>query len=275
MISKIKIYLILVISLFYISTGLSAQQQFVFESDQLNKKDTVLVFTPHEYDSLSNRKFPAIYLLHGWSGNHKYWNDIIGCQDYANKYEIIIICPDGLYDSWYINSPVSGENKFENFFFNEMVPFISENFKIAENDIYITGLSMGGHGALYLFENNTTYFNGAGSLSGLLELTQWENHYGISRILGLKDSVGDTQILKEYSVSGSIDNLNSINKKIIISCGTEDPFHEINKQFVELCKRKSIDVDFIEKSGGHNSTYWRSAIDDHFLFFLNKEDDNN
>ena len=127
---------------------------------------------------------------------------------------------------------------------------------------------MGGHGALYLFEMNPHYFRSSGSLSGLLDLTNWSNHYGISRILDLPNSENKDKILWNYSVVGNADKLKSTNKKIIVSCGTEDAFLTNNKYFVEYCKEIGIDVEFIRGRGNHNADYWRSAIVDHFEFFF-------
>jgi len=244
----------------------SAQTQLVLQSEYLNKPDTVWVFTPENTEI--NKALPIVYLLHGWSGNYHHWDDLIDCQLYSNKYNTIIVCPDGLYDSRYIDSPVKTENKFESFFTQDLVPLISEKYNIDNDSIFITGLSMGGHGALYLFEMNPEYFSSAGSLSGLLDLTNWQKYYGISRILGLSGSENSDEILRSYSVVGNVDKITSSNKKIIVSCGTEDPFLNINRKFVDLCKSNGMEVIYKESPGGHNSTYWRSTIDDHFEFFF-------
>jgi S-formylglutathione hydrolase FrmB len=205
--------------------------------------------------------------LHGWSGTCHQWNDIIDCQEYADDYGFVIICPDGLYDLWYINSPVPEENQFESFFVSDLLPFISGNFRIQQQNIFITGLSMGGHGALYLFAKHPGFFKSAGSLSGLLQLNDWRHHFGIDRVLGLEGKGNDNNLLSLYSVAGNIDRIQSARKKIIVSCGTEDPFYTINTHFVAECKRHDIDVRFVKSAGGHTATYWASAIGQHFDFF--------
>lgn len=246
---------------------LFSQNQYVFESENLLKSDTVLVFTPENYSENNDINYPLVYLLHGWSGNYHQWDDIIDCQSYANKYGFIIVCPDGLYDSWYLNSPDKNENQYEDFFVDELWPFINNKFKVENDEIFITGLSMGGHGALYLFENHPSFFKSAGSLSGLLDLNLWQNEYGISRVLELNNSDDDIRKLWNYSVAGNIYKIKSSKKTIIMSCGTEDPFYKINTDFVEECNKNGIEITFIEKSGGHNSDFWGSSIDKHFKFF--------
>lgn len=126
---------------------------------------------------------------------------------------------------------------------------------------------MGGHGALYLYEKLSDYFNSAGSLSGLLDLSSWSDHYGISRVLGLDISDNDQYILSEFSVVNNLDNISDNNKQIIVSCGTEDPFHDINTEFIKVCNSEGIQNIFLESGGGHNADYWKSNIGDQFDFF--------
>ena len=262
-----KRYFLLAIFISGYCVQLFSQQQFVLQSENLPKADTIWVFTPADYVENINQNFPAIYLLHGWSGDYHQWDDIIDCQKYADKYGFIIICPDGLYDSWYINSPAKKEMQFESFFISDLAPFISDKFQTQQQNIFITGLSMGGHGALYLFAMYPAYFKSAGSLSGLLKLNSWDSHYGIDRILGLEKTESDNKLLSDYSVAGNIDKIKSANKKIVVSCGTEDPFYTINTNFNDACKRNNIDILFIKSTGGHTSAYWTLAIGEHFDFF--------
>lgn len=246
---------------------LASQDQLVLESGYLNQPDTVWVFTPASYQTSPHDSFAVVYLLHGWSGYHQYWDEIIGCQSYADKYGFIIVCPDGFYDSWYLNSPVATEDQYEDFFVKELIPLINKRFRTQEDHVFITGLSMGGHGALYLYAQHSNLFMSAGSLSGLLRLSAWRDQFGISRILGLDKTRDDEQVLWDYSVAGKTDQLKSAGKEIILSCGTEDPFYGINVNFTDACRRNNIPFQFIVGPGGHDSTYWHSAIDGHLIFF--------
>jgi len=249
----------------FIAIQCPAQDQYILHSDFLNQPDTIWVFSPENQNPEAS--FPLLYLLHGWSGYYHHWDDMIDCQDYANRYGFIVVCPDGLHDSWYLDSPVAGENQYEQFFEKDLIPFINDHYSVQEKNIFISGLSMGGHGALYLFLKNPDYFKGAGSLSGLLDLHGWGNQYGIDRVLGISDTTDINSILNKYSVSENFDQLAKANKPLIISCGTEDPFYEINVNFVEKGKTNQLDIRFIESPGGHNSAFWSSAVKAHFEFF--------
>jgi len=264
-----KILLSLVIFTALIS-GLSARKQYVLTSKHISKADTIWVFTPSDYTAIPAKSYPLIYLLHGWSGSYHQWNDIMDCQKYADKYGFIIVCPDGLYDSWYINSPAIKESQYADFFFMDLFPFINKTFRVDSTNIFITGLSMGGHGALYLFEQRPELFRSAGSLSGVLDLTNSRNDYRISDYLGLKKDASDETTLKAYSVVGNIEKIATAGKEIIFSCGVADPFYKVNNEFRVKCDEDKIAATFISNPGTHNYTYWKSNIGSHFEFFKNK-----
>ena len=145
-----------------------AQDQLVYQSRNLPRADTTWVFKPKNYQQ--KEKLPVIFLLHGYSGNYKQWHNIMDAQKYADEYGFIIVCPDGLFSSWYINSPVKKDWQYENFFFQELYPDIQKKYKADPNKVFISGLSMGGHGALYLFIQHQELFAGAGSTSGGIKL---------------------------------------------------------------------------------------------------------
>ena len=67
-----------------------------------------LVFKPDKYNSGEN--YPLLFMLHGHSGDYTQWSEIVDLQKYTNKYSFIIVCPDGNYDSWYIDSPILKES---------------------------------------------------------------------------------------------------------------------------------------------------------------------
>jgi len=264
-----KIFLSLVVFVALIS-GLSAQKQYILTSQHISKADTVWVFTPAGYANNPAKSYPLIYLLHGWSGSYHQWNDIMDCQKYADQYGFIIVCPDGLYDSWYINSPAIKESQYADFFFKDLFPFISKTYRTDSKNVFITGLSMGGHGALYLFEQKPALFRSAGSISGVLDLTNSRKDYRISEYLGLKKDASDEKILKAYSVFGNIEKIAASGKEIIFSCGVADPFYKVNNEFRIKCDVDKIAATYISNPGAHNYPYWKSNIGSHFEFFRNR-----
>lgn len=252
---------------FSINCAVPAQVQHILKSANLEKNDTVWVFTPSDYHTNNSTNYPIIFMMHGWSGNYHQWNDIMDCQSYADKYSYIVVCPDGLYDTWYMNSPALENSQYFDFFFEELVPKIFKEYKIDRNNVFITGLSMGGHGALYLFAQKPELFKSAGSISGVLDLSESSDEYGIKTHMGLTHNEKDKAILMKYSVIGNIDKIAKTEKEIVFSCGTDDQFYEINNEFRKKCDEVDIKAVYISAPGGHNYEYWKDAIKYQFLFF--------
>jgi S-formylglutathione hydrolase FrmB len=260
-----------IILIFFLAFQLSvkAYKQHVLTSKNIAKADTVWVFTPSTYDENPAKKYPMVYLLHGWSGNYHQWNDIMDCQAYSDRYGFILVCPDGLYDSWYINSPAKEQSQFATFFFSDLMPFVEKNYRQDPENIFITGLSMGGHGALYLFASKPELFRSAGSLSGVLDLTDWLDSYSIKDYLGITGKKTGSDRLKAFSVTGNIKSIAESGKEIIISCGSADEFLGINNDFKTKCDDAKIKATYITGPGKHDYSYWESAIGYQFIFFEN------
>lgn len=233
----------------------------------LPSADTVLIFKPLNYDSSQN--IPLVILLHGYGGNYKQWNDIIELQELSNRYNFLIACPNGFIDSWYINNPNRPKIQFEDFFWKDFIPYLKEKFKVDSNNIFISGLSMGGHGAMTLFLKNPQFFKSAASTSGILDLTYFPNR------CSLNEGIGPYQDYREIWGSNSainlLKNLTNSNKTILFDCGTEDFAYPVNLNFANECKRLDINYKFIAPHGDHNRIHWAKMLPIHLGFFFNQK----
>lgn len=257
-------------TIFFLATAnviLPAQKQHILKSVHIPVPDTVWVFTPSEYESHPSDRYPLVYLLHGWQGSYHQWNDIIDCQGLADRFGFIIVCPDGLIDSWYINSPAVKQSQYADFFFRDLMPFIAATYRTDAENLFITGLSMGGHGALYLFAQKADFFRSAGSLSGVLDLSFCWNEYSINDYLGIHSKKSGIKALNAYSVKGNINKIAGSGREIIITCGSSDRFYALNNQFKQACDENKIKATYIISPGGHDYVYWKSAVGYHFDFF--------
>lgn len=240
-----------------------AQEQLIYKSKNLAKPDTTWVFKPQNYQQ--KEKLPVLFLLHGYSGNYKQWNKIMDAQKYANDYGMIIVCPDGLFSSWYINSPVKENMQFETFFFDELLPDIKSKFKMDANNVFISGLSMGGHGALYLFIKHPELFKSAGSTSGGIQLSDGFGKYGLGEILGNPPVSSD--LWQKYSVTTLIDQLKGNKKPFIFDCGSDDFFYKSNNALKQKCDELKLNATYISQPGAHNAAYWAKSIKQQVEFF--------
>ena len=69
-------------------------------SSSMRKTVRAVVVTPFSYSTKSG-PLPVVYLLHGWSGNYAGWlTDAPHLVDMVDENNLILVCPDGGYDSW-------------------------------------------------------------------------------------------------------------------------------------------------------------------------------
>lgn len=254
---------LLFLILFTASLTVVAQDQLIYESKNLAKPDTVWVFKPQSYNQ--NQQLPLIYLLHGYSGNYKQWHGIMNAQKYADDYGFIIVCPDGLYNSWYLNSPVKVNSQYENFFFDELFPDIKRRYNVDEQKVFISGLSMGGHGALHLFITQPALFASAGSTSGGVKLNDSFGKYGLGDLLG--NPAKQDSIWTKFSVIDNIEKLKALNKPFIFDCGAGDFFYQANNALKQKCDQLKLNATYISQPGAHNRTYWAKSIKQQFDYF--------
>jgi S-formylglutathione hydrolase FrmB len=204
-------------------------------------------------------------MLHGWSGHSTKWNEVVNLDSVAKKDGFIIACPDAFYDSWYIDSPVKKNSQIEKFFFEKLIPELFEKYNIDKHNIFITGISMGGHGAIYYFLKHPDFFKSAGSTSGILDITQFPDNWSLPQVLGPYTS--NKEIWQNNSDIYLLKNLKEKNKKILVDCGTEDFAFNVNRAFTDSCNAAGIPVEFITSPGTHSLDYWRRSILYHFKFF--------
>ena len=93
-------------------------------------------------------------------------------QNLADQYNLIIVTPEGETLSGYLDSPVQKDNQFETYITKEVIEKIDNTYRTIRDrkGRVITGLSMGGHGALYLSARHPDLYCAAGSMSGALDL---------------------------------------------------------------------------------------------------------
>ncbi len=224
-----------------------------------------IVVTPDENGGQS--AFPVVYLLHGYSGNYRNWSDKTDLAAASDRFQVIIICPEGGYDSWYLDSPVNPKSQYESWIIRDLIPWIDAHYRTNASRDYraITGLSMGGHGALYLAIRHPDLFSAAGSMSGVMDLSFSSNRYGIVDKLGPIEKYPDRW--KNNSIVGMVDQIKPDLLHLFIDCGVDDRFIGLNRTLHEALLSREIPHEYIERPGGHSWDFWTHALDYHLLFF--------
>lgn len=235
-------------------------------SQSMNKSIEAVIVTPDSYDN--KKSYPVFYLLHGYSGNAKSWvRDMPSTKALADKHQFIIVCPDGGFSSWYYDSPIDSAVKYETYVAKELTAWVDKNYKtVAKREgRAISGLSMGGHGGLYLGFRNQDVYGACGSMSGGLDIRPFPNNWDISKRLGTQAQQPENWEI--YSVINLLHLLTPKSMKIIIDCGTEDFFYDVNVRLHNELAYRNIPHDFISRPGGHNGSYWDNAVKYQALFF--------
>lgn len=262
----------ILIVLWTANLSLHAQEQWILNSEYLSKPDTVLVFKPNTYDE--SRKYPLVYLLHGYSENYRQWSQTTDLQRLSDQYGMIIVTPDG-FVSWYINSPYDSASLMEDFFFKDLVPKVHRSISIDDRNIFISGLSMGGYGALRYFTLYNSYFNAAGSTSGglivdfgilkkvsLLFFNSTRVTDDLTRLLG--DHLANNW--HQYSITDLLKTYKT-RKPFFIDCGTDDVLYPATIAVKALADSLDLPVTFLSQPGDHNTRYWSRSIEQHFIYF--------
>jgi S-formylglutathione hydrolase FrmB len=237
------------------------------QSNTLKKETKVLVISP---TNSANKKesYPVVYLLHGYGGDYKQWNNVAPQLQYqADLHKIIFVCPDGGKGSWYFDSPIDSTIRYESYITKELVPYIDLHFstQAKASSRAITGLSMGGHGAMYLAIRHGDLFGAAGSSSGGVDFTPFPKKWDISKALG--DYLLNKERWQQNTVLYQVNTLKNDQLAIIIDCGVDDFFIDVNRSLHQRLLELKINHEYTERPGGHTSTYWKENIDFQILFF--------
>lgn len=238
-------------------------------SPSMNKQIPALIVTPDNYHA--SKPLPVVYLLHGYSGSalDGWIKKEPEVELFADIYQMILVVPDGGFSSWYFDSPVDKSFCYETYITRELIPFVDENYStIAQREgRAITGLSMGGHGALYLSVRHQDLFGAAGSMSGGVDIRPFPDNWDIAKRLGKYSEHPENW--EKNTVINLADSLQPNSLALIIDCGTEDFFYQVNCQLHEKLLKHQIPHDFISRPGKHNWPYWLNAIQYQMLFFKN------
>lgn len=231
-----------------------------------------VVVTPDSYRN-KERRFPTVYLLHGYSGAYNNWiNRVPQLKQYADDYQLIIVCPDAAFSSWYFDSPVDTTMKFETYIAREVPAFIEARYRTIPDRRAraITGLSMGGHGGLFLGFRHARYFGACGSMSGALVIDYITRNYDMQKRLG--DTVTNRHYYRDLSIMKEMETYPKDSVAIIIDCGTEDFIIQMSRMAHQKMLQLKIPHDYIERPGRHDWAYWATAVQYQLLFFRNHFD---
>jgi len=240
-------------------------------SRSMQKSIPAVVVTPDGYSSQPVQRYPVVYLLHGAGGSYSNWiKKVPAIRALADQYQAIIVCPDGASTSWYFDSPIDSGFRYETHVAWEVPNHIDSAYRTVNDRKAraITGLSMGGHGALFIAFRHADRFSIAGSMSGALHVTVIRKGYNVEKRLG--DTIVNAAYWRDWSVLNVIEQYPKDSLSILIDCGTEDRVIPMNRAVHEKMLKLKIPHEYLERPGEHNWLYWENAIQ-YQMMYINQQ----
>ncbi|PRY10897.1 enterochelin esterase-like enzyme [Pontibacter ummariensis] len=272
---------LLALTFMLLPTLLFAQTGRVF--DNLSMKSKILkdnnrkyaIYLPPDYDT-SKRSYPVLYLLHGAGDDQTGWvqfGEVLRIADKAinegKATPMVIVMPDANTGQRGYFNDETGEWRYEDFFFEEFMPYIEKEYRIKGEKRYraVAGLSMGGGGTFTYALHHPELFSSACPLSasvGALSLAEAKAY--LERIGNKPVMATDAQVEAHYKRHNALElirNLPEDQKKAVrwyIDCGDDDFLYEGNSLAHIAMRKQEIPHEFRVRDGGHNWTYWRTAL---------------
>jgi S-formylglutathione hydrolase FrmB len=233
------------------------------------------VVLPTSFDTDKTRQFPILYFLHGLGGNEQFamesgtWNLL---QDMRERHELkdfLLATPDA-GSSFYIDSK-NGAVRYEAFLLEEFFPYIEKHYRVAPGraNRAISGISMGGYGALHLAFRHPQLFSAVSAHSAAL-IEKLPNFIGPAgarspRAHALQDTFGNPPDAAFWDKNSPIELARTANLAglhIYFDCGDEDDygFEAGAAALDKVLTSRHIAHEFHIYPGRHDAVYFASHL---------------
>ncbi len=235
------------------------------------------IYLSPDYDA-STRRYPVVYLLHGYSDQEWAWVQFGEVQAAADRAiaareipPMIIVMPDGKV-TFYVNDH-QGKERWEDMFIQEFIPFIDATYRTRPSKEYrgISGLSMGGYGSLTLSMRYPDLFAACAAFSAAVweddELVgdntrrDYDSFFG--KLFGpLENGTLPAYFRERHPLDLAKTRPAEELKKVryYIDCGDDDFLINGNMALHKALKARQIPHEFRVRDGGHSWPYWRTGI---------------
>ncbi|MBT3241976.1 MAG: esterase family protein [Bacteroidetes bacterium] len=242
------------------------------KSEILDSERKFAIYLPPDYET-SERSYPVLYLLHGAGDDQSGWvqfGEVLHITDQAIKAgkatPMIIVMPDANRGQrGYFNS-ISGDWRYEDFFFEELMPYVEKTYRIKGEKRYraVAGLSMGGGGSFMYALHHPELFSSACPLSayiGPLSFDEFSKRF--ARNAGGISKADQQSYFEAHSALSLIENTPAKVLKTVrwfIDCGDDDFLYEGNSLVHIALRKKEVAHEYRVRDGGHSWTYWRASL---------------
>lgn len=245
----------------------------------LGRSIAYCIALPAAFDADKSRHFPVLYALHGLGDNEQYlvhsglWNLVEDMRERGELKDFLIASPDG-DRGFYINSK-DGKNRYEDFLTLEFFPFIEKRYRAAPGRANrgITGVSMGGYGALHLAFHHPELFSSVSAQSAALVEKLPNVFVNVpsserTRALGAFGNPPDAAFWEKNSPIELARTANLAGLKIYFDCGDQDDygFEKGARALDKVLTARHIAHEFHIYPGRHDAAYFAEHIPASFVF---------
>lgn len=207
--------------------------------------------------------FPLLLLLHGvYDADGAGWWSLGRAHEAtaaAGRPPVLVMPSDtgaelgSGYCDW-----ADGTTSAETHIVEEVLPWAAAELPVS-SERWLTGLSMGGYGAVLLSLRHAGLFDSVASTSGFLDPTGMFRFVpdAAERMWGGDMESHDPRALLR---SGSRP------PRLALDCGTEDELLQENRRNAQLLRELGVPHEYAEHPGGHDWDYWRARLPEHLAF---------
>jgi putative tributyrin esterase len=232
---------------------------YSYRSEALQKNVQAEIVHP---DASVPGPFHVMFLLHGLSDDQSIWMRRTSIERYLDGVPLIVVMPDG-GRGWYTDAREG--YAYETALAVELPTFIEKMFNTAL-PWAVSGLSMGGFGALKFALKYPERFASAVSHSGALGMGHWPPSRDdafdseVRRVFGADSSGGPDDLFALASSLG--DRAPSLH----FDCGKEDFLLDSNRAFAAHLSELGMGHEYMEFPGGHDWGYWDEHVREGIAF---------
>ena len=231
-----------------------------FLSPALQKHTQAEILLP---DPSLRSPFHVMFLLHGLSDDQSIWMRRTSIERYVDGLPLIVVMPDG-GRGWYTDAEQG--YAYLQAIGAELPNYIEKTFP-TKGPWCVSGLSMGGYGALKIALRFPEKFRSAVSHSGALHMGHWppnredEFNREVGRIFGASPEGGPDDL---YALSTGIEG--RLMPKMRFDCGLDDFLLDANRDFHRHLSEHGIDHEYEEYPGSHEWGYWDRHVQEGLQF---------
>ena len=207
--------------------------------------------------------FPLLLLLHGvYDADGSGWWRLARAHEAAAAAErpCVVVMPSDtgaeLGTGWC--DWADGTTSAETHLLGEVLPWARTELPVSD-ELWLTGLSMGGYGALTLALRHPGLFASVTSTSGFLDPRRLFRFVpdAARRMWGDDLSGHDPEALLRAGRELP---------RVALDCGTDDELLADNRRTTALLRELGVRHGYAEHPGGHDWDYWRARMPDHLAF---------